>query len=218
MTQVNTMNLVAAINGGNVRFFRDPIALATDLAAMVGPQFMAFDAVYDGDEKMVQKDRVTKLPNPYFGKGLKKHSTTQVTVNFNYEAKVEKRDGEYAGTGSWHQAILVNGKPSPLSTHKDDITIAPDGTQTFVDNPRLYLRYEIVRVGEGEVRAEKTMRSESKYLLPDGSEVAKELVEPYLKAKSERKDETDFQVTALKNIVELRAGGMIFRSAMPVGQ
>ena len=217
MTQVatapNVVNLNNAVQTTPVRFWRDPIEFATFLVALKGPQFMAYDAVFsmDDDGRMVQKHRVTKLPNPYFGRGLVKEATTQVSVNFDYKEKVERREGEYSGKGTWHTAVLVNGKPSPLSVHKSDVTVADDGTQTFHDGCRLYLRCEIVRFGEGETRAEKSMRSTSRYVLPDGTEVAASDIEPYLKARSERKDETDFIVVTLSNISELRAGGVVWR-------
>ena len=195
MTQVatapNVVNLNNAVQTTPVRFWRDPIEFATFLVALKGPQLLSFDAVYPFDEMsgVVKKHRVTKLPNPFLGIGLKK----------------------YSGKGTWHTAVLVNGKPSPLSVHKSDVTVADDGTQTFHDGCRLYLRCEIVRFGEGETRAEKSMRSTSRYVLPDGTEVAASDIEPYLKARSERKDETDFIVVTLSNISELRAGGVVWR-------
>ena len=216
MTQVatapNVVNLNNAVQTTPVRFWRDPIEFATFLVALKGPQLLSFDAVYPFDEMsgVVKKHRVTKLPNPFLGIGLKKYSTTQATVNFDYQSKVEKRDGEYSGKGNWSQCVVVNGLPSPISTHKDDCTVT-DGVITFKENPRLYLRYEIIRSGEGETRADKDMRSKSVWRLPDGTEVDKAEIEPYLPIRNPREDNTDVQTTKLENVVELRAGGTVWR-------
>jgi hypothetical protein len=203
-------------NANPVRFWHDPIEFATQLVSLTGPQFMAFDAEYDMDAKgkMLVKHRVTKEPNPYVGRGLTKVATTQVTVNFDYEAKVEAREGIMSGKGNWTQAVTINGKPTCLSTHKDDCTVGADGAITFHENPRLYLRCEIVRVGEGESRAEKKMRSESHYELREGNTVtvvSEDDLDPYLPSRAPRHDETDFIVVTLSNIVELRAGGYRWR-------
>jgi len=212
-------NFAAALADKPVRFWANPVEFATFLATLKGPQFMSYDAVYDMEAKgkMLKKNRVTGLPNPYFGRGLKKYATTQVTVNFDYKEKVERREGEYSGKGNWTQAVLVGGKPSPLTTHKADVTAGPNGEQRFVENPRLYLRCEIVRYGEGEKRADKEMRSTSEYRLADGTVVAYDDLKDYLPLPSERKDETDFICPSLENVVELRAGGVVWRKWQPVG-
>ncbi len=220
-TPLAMTNFAAALTGKPVRFWNEPVEFATFLASLTGPQFISFDAVYDMDEtgKMVKKHRVTKLPNPYLGLGLKKYSTTQATVCFDYEAKVEARDGQL-GSGlrdPWSLAILVNGKPSPLSTHKADVTEGPEGEYRFVPNPRLYLRCEFVRAGEGETREDKPLRTKSEYLLPDGTIVPYTDVEPYLPVYGENKSKTDFKLPKLSNLAELRAAGTIWRKWQPVG-
>jgi hypothetical protein len=218
-TPVAMTNFAAALADKPVRFWSEPLEFATWLAGLKGPQFMAYDAVFDMEAKgkMLVKHRVTKLPNPYVGRGLKKYSTTQVTVNFDYEAKVEAREGEFSGKGNWTAAVLCNGKPTPLTTHKDDVSEGPNGEQRFKSDCRLYLRCEIVRYGEGDKRCEKSMRSESEYRLADGTVVAYDDLKDYLPLPSERKDETDFITVTLSNIVELRAAGQVWRKWQPTG-
>lgn len=218
-TPVAMQNFANALQQKPIRFWNEPIAFATWLAGLRGPQFCCYDAVFDMDAigKMLVKSRVSKLPNPYAGRGLKKYSTTQVSVNFDYQKKVEAREGEYSGKGNWTQAVLVNGKPSPLTTHKDDVTEGPDGEQRFKPECRLYLRCEIVRYGEGETRAKKDMRSTSEYRLADGTVVSYEDLKDYLPLPSKRKDETDFITVTLSNIIELRASGEIWRKWQTAG-
>jgi hypothetical protein len=232
MTQIQTQQPAVQLTVGDVKtvnFFNDPLALASFLAGLQGPQFLSFDAVYPMDEKMLKKSRKTKLPNPYLNRGLVKIARTVTTVNFQYQEKVEKREGEYSGKGSWSQVILVNGKPTPLSTHKSCIItdLMPGDKDTFANRtavldkngmvqfttktPKLYIRYEIVRAGPGETREDKSLRSQSHFQLADGTVIAKDTLEEYLPEQKEREDKTDFQLTAIENITEMRAGGSVFR-------
>ena len=55
------------------------------------------------------------------------------------------------------------------------------------------------------------MRSKSVWRLPDGTEVDKAEIEPYLPIRNPREDNTDVQTTKLENVVELRAGGTVWR-------
>ncbi len=92
-TQINVLNLNNAVAAKNIRFWRDPIEFATFLVSLQGPQILSYDAVFDQDKEMLVKHRITKLPNPYLNRGLKKFSTTQVTVNFDYQKKVATFEG-----------------------------------------------------------------------------------------------------------------------------
>jgi len=229
MSNFNTLLSETSI----ARFFSNPIDFGLWLAGLRGHQFMSFYAIYDmdGDGKMNKNKRGTRgkntIPNPYLGKGLCKVSHTEVTCCFDYESKVERRGGdEPIEKGNWMQAVIVNGKITPLSTHKGDIVVDntelpiaeqkaildSNGTVQFnTDNPRLYLRYEIVRdSGNGE-RSERRMRCESKFVFADGTEIDKKELEDYLPPVQPRKDETDVQCTSLANIVELKAAGEIWR-------
>jgi len=190
MTQIATMLSDAQLR--DVLFFDNPIAFATALAACKGSSFIVFDAEFnmdqtdkDGKLKYFNKNKrgtkgKTAEPNPFLGKGLRKLSHVQVTVNFNYEKKVENRGGEApTHKGNWSQAVIVNGKVTPLSTHKDDIltelttdktnatldeagniidclanrrvVLSADGNIQFMTpTPRFYLRAEIVRTATAD--------------------------------------------------------------------
>jgi len=192
------------------------------------PPIISYDAVYDMDEKKEDGSlkRMNKRGNPWIGKGLRKFQTGQATVNWaSSEEKTEKRGGEYAGTGAWHTAVIVRNGTTPLSVHKEDIeTTPPDGNVNArraivrlgglvykTDKPRLYLRYEMKRAGGDEPRADRKVFTKSVYRLPDGTEVDAAEVKPYLKKKSQRKDETDIQTLSLPNVTRLAINGVIFK-------
>ena len=249
MTQQGIGTPVGKIIGADdiqvVKFFGSPNALASDLSFVQGSTFMAVRLVADMTEMddRNQPKRMKKRGNPWMvpGKSLRKFTTVQLTANFDYAAKVERRGGEESETkGNYSQALLCGGKVTPLSTHKGDIlthletdpskalcvdgkivdclanrraTLDADGNIQFTtQNPRVYLRAEIVRnAGEGS-RQERTMRSKSVYVDETGAIVPNEEVEPFLKSRSERTDETDFVLYTLSNIIELRVGGIVYRS------
>jgi len=194
----------------------------------------------DNEGKMLKNKRGTRgnnaVKNPFLGCGLYKYAITQMTVSFDYYKKVEKRDGELGATeGNWIQAVIVGNRITPLATHKADVvTRLKDGidpnsddaklianqvavlddngnVQFKSDNPRLYLRYEIIRHGTAEDRNEKTMRSRSCYRKADGSFVCKADLKDYLPERKPRLDQTDYQLTSLENVVELRFNGEIWR-------
>ena len=219
-----------------VAHFATTLALGLELCQLKGSQFVAFVAAYDmtAKGKMVKKHRATGNPNPYLS-GLIKLSQTQASVTFNYENKVESRGGEFGETkGNWEQAVILQGKLTPLAVHKGDIETAlppglPDtvanrhavmdasGSVQFlpVDNLRLYLRCELTRDnGEGS-RAERNLRVQSWYFLPDGTEVSYAEVEPYLASRPERTDETDMVTVGLGNILAIRFGGVEWRPLAP---
>lgn len=241
MTQIATsLTGLFNAAGSNVRLFTNAIDFALHLATLKGHKFLRFNAVCNMDEgtrmnKTKRGDKKTR--NPFIGRGLRKFSRTQATVSFDYAEKVERRDGERGETeGNWSQALIVKGKLTPLSIHKSDIvTRLKDGidpndeneankianqvavmdaegtVQIKVPNPRLYLRYEIQRDGgEGE-RHERRMRSESVYVLADGTVVDKKELADYLPPRPEKKDNTDFQVRPLETIQELSVDGAVWR-------
>ena len=221
MTRLSQIPIETAVH---VKEFGEPLTLAKELAQnLTGHQFIAYDARFNiGDERdgkgALKYIKGGKKDSPL--PGIVKFTRAQLTVNFDYQAKVEKRDGEFSGRGSWHTVVMVNGKISPLSVHKGDVVLddnkaqvldSEGNTQFTTPNPRLYLRYEIVRAHGDEPRANRNMRSKSVYVDAEGNEVDKSLVEPHLKSRGPRKDETDFQLTALDNILELRAGHVVYR-------
>lgn len=194
----------------------------------------------DNEGKMLKNKRGTRAPNavknPFLGCGLFKYSVSQHTVSFDYAKKVEDREGLRGETeGNWIQAVVVNNKVTPLATHKGDIqtrlregidpnsdaaklvanqvaVLNAEGTVIFnTDQPRLYLRYEVIRTGDAIDRNEKSMRSRSCFRKGDGTFVCKADLTDYLPARKPRLDQTDYQLTALDNVVELRFNGERWR-------
>ena len=240
MTQIAT-SLTGLFNaaGSNVRLFTNAIDFALHLATLKGHKFLRFNAVLNMDEKNRMnktKRGDKKTRNPFIGRGLRKFSRTQATVSFDYAEKVERRDGERGETeGNWSQALIVKGKLTPLSIHKSDIvTRLKDGidpnsdeankianqvavmdaegtVQIKVSCPRLYLRYEIQRDGGDAERSKRKMRSESVYVLADGTVVDKKELADYLPQREPRNDETDFQVCSLEAVQELSVDGAVWR-------
>ena len=239
MSQLNSL----LPNVKNVRYFNNAVAFALYLMGVEGYPLMSQYAVYDMDEdgKMLKNKRGTRgknaVVNPYLGQGLKKYAVSKLTVSFDYYKKVEKREGELGETqGNWIQAVVINGKVTPLATHKGDVVtrlkegIDPNsdeakkfanhvavmddkGSVIFTaDKPRLYLRYEIVRQGNSDDRNENRMISRSCYQTADGRVICKKNLEDYLPERKPRLDQTDVQLTSLENIVELRFNGEIWRN------
>jgi hypothetical protein len=197
------------------------------------PSFLSFDSVQDMAEldNKGQPKRMKKTGNPFLASGLLKFSKTQATVNWSdTKKKTESRGGEFSGKGSWHTVVIIGGEVTPLSVHKGDIeTYLPDDAEKdsisnrravvkngslvyTAEKPRFYLRYEIVRghKADSTSRADRPMRSESHYQTPEGVLVDKTEVEPHLKKRSPRIDETDIQVTCIGNIEGLRIDGERF--------
>jgi len=205
-----------------------PEALASILKDKGGrSSFLTFDAVYDMTEMDArnQPKKMKKTGNPFLASGLEKHATTQVTVNWaSSQEKSEKRGGDFSGAGTWFTAVIVGGKVTPLAVHKADIETEPadgplakrraivvNGGLVYKPNAKLfYLRYEIVRAPGDQPRQERTMRSTSHYQLPNGDKVDKSMVEPFLKSRGNREDETDIQVACLSNVTMLRIDGQVF--------
>ena len=219
-----------------------PMELALALVGLQGSQFLSATSAIDMlvVNAKGQLTKMNKTGNPFLGKTLVKKTTQQATVNFNYQKKRQARSGDAPEhNGNWQTAVVINGKPTPLSTHKDDVkTKLTDDTTTaylnddgsikdcianhravfnsagdiqFVtNNPRLYLRYETVRDGGGELRNDRKMRLQSVYVDAYGNEVAKSDVEPWLKSRKPRTDETDVQTLNLGNVSELRIGGIVY--------
>lgn len=230
-------------NVKKVNYFNDAVAFALYLMGVEGYPLMSQYAAYDMDEdgKMLKNKRGTRgkaaIANPFLGRGLTKYAVSKLTVSFDYYKKVEKREGELGATqGNWIQAVVINGKITPLATHKGDIVtrlkdgidvnseeakkianqvavMDDNGSVIFnTDKPRLYLRYEIVRRGNEESRNDNTMVSRSSYQTADGTVIDKKDLEDYLPERKPRTDETDVQLTSLDNIVELRFNGEIWRN------
>ena len=207
-----------------------PMALALTIMGLEASHpkgsLLSFSAEFDmlGVNPKGQLTKMNKRGNPFVGNGpLTKTSTSKATVRFDYAKKVESRGGESSGKGSWSQVVLIDGKPSALSVHKGDIetylpeglkdginqrrAVVKDGALTFTtDSPRFYLRYEYVRQGKQEDRADKTLQSKSEYT-HKGQPIDKSKVEPHLKARSERTDGTDMQVVSLGNLTDLAING-----------
>jgi hypothetical protein len=167
------------------------------------------------------------IKNPYLGQGLRKYAVTQTVVCFDYDRKRELRGvPEPERKGNWIQAVVVNNRVTPLAVHKGDVvTTLKDGIdaaspeagaianlravlndqgtiQFLVDNPRLFLRYEIQRQpGEGE-RHERKLRSKSIILRPDGTEVSKADLADYLKPSDDER-EIDYGVTSLDGVLRV---------------
>ncbi len=201
-------------------------------------QHAAYDL--DKKDKMLVNKRGTRgnnaIKNPYRGVGLVKYAVSQMTVSFDCQKKVESREGLPAESqGNWIQAVIVKNQITPLATHKGDIetrlkdgidansddaklianqvaVLSDDGSVIFkTDEPRLYLRYEVIRTGDALDRNEKKMRSRSCYRKADGTFVDKKDLADYLPDRQPRLDQTDYQLTALDNIVELRFNGERWR-------
>jgi hypothetical protein len=226
------------------RTFVTPQQFATDLVYIRGSTFMSYIACFDMLETdgRGQLKKMKKTDNPFIGKSLYKVTKARLSVNFNYESKVETRGGEKPGHhGNWSQVVIVQNQLTPISTHKEDIlckletdpkkaqldaegkiiyclaNIQPilddTGTVQFTtDDPRLYLRYELMReAGEGP-RNERRMQLTSTYYDINGTEIPADKVEQFLKTRPERTDETDVQTTSLTHIAALTVNGITYRA------
>lgn len=169
------------------------------LAMQSGASFVGFSARYDLIKKMVKKHRETKEPNPWLDSGVAKLSTTTILVSFDYDASLQRRtDGEEqaAGGPTWQQALIVNGRLTPLTVHSEDVEEHDGHNVICKPNARCYLR--------GEFRS-----SESKFVMPDGEELNAEKVadlKQYLPIYKQG-EVVKFRTVCLNNIESIRFGG-----------
>ena len=181
---------------------------------------------YDADITMDKPGKMRVRGNKFAKRGMIKRQKAQATVNFDYDKKREKRDGdEPVRKGfTWHTPVMLNGKVTPLSANKNDVVtddakgnarkaiLDENGdTQFITDNPSLYLRYEYVRDGGDEAREDRKMRSESVYMIGD-EVIPSEEVQPFIPEK-DRGDNTDFHVLTLGEVTRLSIGGKVYRRA-----
>tara|TARA_Y100000034_G_scaffold105973_1_gene134321 strand:+ start:390 stop:1088 length:699 start_codon:yes stop_codon:yes gene_type:complete len=226
MSQVSTTPQVTVVQVPAVErtIALTPKILANHLKELgSASSFIGFSADYDLDT-MMNKGRASNR-NPHYGKGYRKASTTQASVNWaSSQKKTEDRGGVFSGKGSWHTVVMIDGKVTPLSVHKADVLcedvptddgktkkvaiVSDNGNLTYTaESPRFYLRYEVKRDGGDGARSERRMRSTSEYRKADGTVVDKATIEPWLKSRGPRKDETDIQLTALGNLTALQIDG-----------
>jgi len=167
--------------------------LVANLYGRKGCAFASIDASYDMDSKLKKRN------NPFYGKGLRKESKTEVMVTFDYAASMERRGDEASGKGNWSQAVVrEDGSLTPLSVHKNDVIAMEDGKpMELKDNPRVYLRCEF-------------RSSTSRYVDADGNEVDAELVKPHLKATGS-KGAVNFHLVGLNNVRKMRIDGESYR-------
>lgn len=148
--------------------------------------------------------------------------------------------------GTWHTALIVGGDVTPLSIHKGDVVtrlaaagdagvILVDGKvkdcianqraildadgniQPITADPRLYLRYEIVRAAGDDPRPERRMKAESRYFTGKGEAISTDDVTPYL-PKPQRHDGTDVQLTGLENLRTLAIDGKVYAVLSMIGR
>ncbi len=172
--------------------------LIDTLVTLKGCKFASIDAEYPMDKKM------NKRNNPYYGQGLVKESTTNVMVTFDYDASLQRRsDGKEAAANNgntWQQAIIIDGKLTPLTTHKDDVLGKDDkGNLILKNDARAYLRCEF-------------RSSKSTIIDADGEEVSKEAVAPYLK-KTSGKRTVEFHTVSLASVKRMTINGIEYRIA-----
>lgn len=175
------------------------------LLAQKGAAFLSFDADYNMLE-VNAKGALTKMlktGNPFLGGVLRKIATTNVLANFDYGDALERRtDGAETAADNgktWQQRIVLNGKPTPLTVHKDDVLEYDGDGNTVKIRPgaRAYLNSEF-------------RSSEYRYIDGDGNEVNKSAVAPYLPKRSER-GAVKWHTVNLSNVTEMRMNGMTYR-------
>lgn len=168
------------------------------LIARKGNMFASVVIKTDADKKM-NKGRGDNR-NPYFGVGIHKVTESNIMVNFDYAAALERRsDGEESAANNgntWQQRVIVDGKPTPLTTHKDDV-VSFDGKDIVLnDNPRAYLACEF-------------LKSKSQYVDAIGNPINGDLLKPWLKP---RKPQTvQWATIALQSIESITMDGTTYR-------
>ena len=148
--------------------------------------------------KMVQKDRETKNPNPYWGDCFKTQDANGM-INFHYDAGVLRRlekEGKTADSfkqgESWHQPILrTDGTLTPFCFKKSD--------------PRqIYLRFMLNASNNVE------------YHTADGKKIETENVKPYLCERSNYENQglekpLIFQVWGIDDITRITLNGQRYQ-------
>lgn len=197
--------------------FRDML-IELSIQSNARPMFASFEAEYNMDDKGKMNKGRGANRNPYLGKGLKKLAKTNVLVNFDYSAALERRtEGkETAADGNWQQAVIVDGKLTPLAIHKADIKTQPKA-DAEAKNLKGYAALEAVYDAEGSIIIEaeeprcylrcEYRSSESTYIL-DGEEVSAEAVKPWL---PKRQPQTvEHHTVTLANVTVARFDGTTY--------
>ena len=195
MTQATTKQTVTTAPEVQTKRTLTQEQLIATLYTRKGCAFASIDADYDLDGKMKKRN------NPFYGKGLRKLSKTEVMVTFDYEKSMENRGDEAKGGSTWSQAVTrENGSLTPLSVHKADIVTPQSPGQRLVlkDDARAYLRCEF-------------RSSTSRYVDAEGNEVAADLIKPHLKATGKDDRTVKFHTVGLKNVKAMRLDGEAFR-------
>lgn len=205
------------------------------LANRRGSAFASFEATYDmletddkGALKRMKKADVrgkAGKPNPWLahGKKLIKHATTHVMVTFDYDKRLKKVTDakESAKDGNWQQAVIINGKLSPLTIHKGDILTKPkngakpqkDGKYKYEDLQAVYDNANNLIYTASPEKRRFYLRceyksSESHYIDETGATIAPEMVKPWLKSSS--RGAIDFHSVSMANIWRVKIDKTIY--------
>ena len=137
-------------------------------------------AVVEYTTDMLAKGKLLSGAATSFPNGCFRRVRKTININYDYGDKLERRtDGEQtAGKGNWQMAVLINGKISPLTTHKDDVESFDGQTVKVKVGGRAFLRYEPLT--DAQKSAGFGQHDYSKYVDNKGKEIAPELVKPFM--------------------------------------
>jgi hypothetical protein len=162
-------------------------------------------ATYQTD--MLGKGKLRAAAKSHFKNGIFHKVGVTMQVNYDYATKLENRtDGEETAKGgnTWQQAVIVNGKKTPLAVHKEDIEFSDGVNMSFIPGARVYMRYEPITQNQKDAGFGKN--DYSKYVDSLGNGIAYSDVQPFF---FDRKDESpvNHRTLALGNVTSIKLEG-----------
>ena len=158
---------------------------------------------------MLGKGKLRAAAQGAFPNGLTSHVRATFQVNYDYGAKVERRTGEnFSPVGNWQQAVIANGKLTPLAVHKEDLAgnTSEDDTRC-IPGARFYLRGEPLT--DAQYAAGFGKKDFAKFLDNNGNEVADNEVKPFRFDKKEQV--VKHRTVGVNNLLAVKIGDTLYR-------
>jgi hypothetical protein len=153
---------------------------------------------------MLGKGKLRASARAAFPNGIWHEVTRDVNVNYDYGKKYEARTGEAApGTGNWQQAVIIDGRVSPLTTHRDDVIGNRDDTTIVARSGRFYLRYEPLT--EAQRAAGFGKGNTSRYVDNDGKIIPDATVAPHFGSRAAQP--VEHRTLTLSNVTYAKIDG-----------
>jgi len=157
---------------------------------------------------MLGKGKLRAAAKTHFVNGISHKVGVTMQVNYDYATKVENRTyGEETAKGgpTWSQAVIVNGKRTPLAVHKADIEFSDGVNMSFIPGARVYMRYEPIT--DAQKNAGFGKNDYSQYVDSQGKEIDYNEIKPFFLDKGKPDSGVNHRTLALGNVTSIKLEG-----------